>query len=324
MAAGMQGRAGRDRGLQALTFGLPLVLLVLVVGFTSVMPPFLSIDNIESMIRSASISAFMFLGLTWVFAVGEIDVSFVSVAALTNMIIAGLVTGGTSWEVALIAGFAAGVLVGVVNGFLVAYLKLPSLVITIAVGGIALALAAAIGLGYSISIESDSPLDFLAAVKFGPVPLLAILCGLAFFIAWYVQERLSLGQYIYAIAENKEAVLEAGIPVRWITFLLFVFAAVCASFAGILLTVELSSGQPSIAGSFFLDGLTAVLLGGTMLKLGKPNVIGTLFSVLIVSALVRGGALLGWQDYLFQIIKGALLLVGVALIIWLNRRGAAA
>ncbi|GAB5469307.1 MAG: ABC transporter permease [Rhodospirillales bacterium] len=295
-------------------FGLPLVLLAVCLVFATVMPVFLSLDNMESMLRSASIAGFMFLGLTWVFAVGEIDVSFVAVAAIANMIIAGLVSGGTSWELACLIGFAAGILVGVANGFLVAYLKLPSLVTTIAVGGIAAALAASIGEGYSISIDKPDALSFVTTVTFGPIPLLAALCGATFFAAWYVQERLTLGQYIYAIAENREAVLEAGIPVRQIVLLLFVFSAVCSSLAGVLLTIELSSGQPSIAGSFFLDGLTAVLLGGTMLKLGKPNVVGTLFSVLILTALVRGGALLGWPDSFFQIMKGGLLVVGVAII----------
>ncbi len=301
-----------------LRFGLPSVLALIVIVFGAISPAFVSAENIASTIRSASIAGLMFLGLTWVFAVGEIDVSFVAVAALANMIIAGLITGGTSWELACLVGFLAGSFIGIVNGVLVAYLRLPSLVTTIAVGGIATALAASIGEGYSISIPEAKHLAFITETRFGPIPLLAPVCALAFLIAWYVQERLTLGHYIYAIAENREAVVEAGVPVRGIVFLLFVFAAVCASFAGVLLTLELTSGQPSIAASFFLDGLTAALLGGTMLKLGKPNALGTLVSVLVLAALVRGGALLGWQDSVFQIIKGALLVAGVTVIIWSN------
>ena len=250
------------------------------------------------MIRSASIAGFMFLGLTWVLAIGEIDVSFVAIAAITNMIIAGLVSRGYGWEISCLLGLLAGILVGFVNGLLVAHVKLPSLITTIAVGGIISALAAAIGLGSSISIPSSANLGFITSTRFGAVPLLAPFCGFAFLAAWYAQERLTLGHYIYAIAENREAVVEAGIPVDRITMLLFVFSALCSSLAGILLTLELSSGQPSIAGSFFLDGLTAVLLGSTMLKFGKPNVIGTLVSILVLATLVRGGALLGWPDFL--------------------------
>ena len=304
-------------------FGLPGVLVLVVVAVSVAAPAFLSVDNISNTIRSASVAGFMFLGLTWVFAVGEIDVSFVAIAAIANMIAAGLISGGyATWEVALLAGFAAGVVFGVINGVLVAYLGLPSLVTTIAVGGIAGALANAIGEGYSIAMPAAESLKFVTETTFGPIPLLAPVCGVAFLAVWYVQERLTLGHYIFAIAENRDAVVEAGVPVQKIVCLLFVFSASCASFGGILLTLELTSGQPSIAASFFLDGLTAVLLGGAMLKLGKPNVLGTLVSVLILATLVRGGALLGWPDSWFQIIKGVLLISGVMVIIWVSKKDA--
>ena len=182
---------------------------------------------------------------------------------------------------------------------------LPSLITTIAVGGIGIALAGAINQGSSLPIPKAENLDVLIFTSFGPIPLLALLCAGAFLVTWFVQERLTLGHYIYAIAENRAAVVEAGIPVSLIVMLLFVFSGVCASFGGFLLTIELSSGQPSIAASLFLDGLTAVLLGGTMLKLGKPNVLGTLVSVVLLAALVRGGALLGWPDSFFPDHEGS-------------------
>jgi len=299
-----------------LSVGLPAALVLIAIVFSIVAPSFSSADNVESIIRSASIGALMFLGLTWVFAVGEIDVSFVAVAALSNMVIAGLVGSGYSWWLACPVGFGAGLAIGIINGVLVAYAKLPSLVMTIASGGAASALAAAIGLGSSLSISTPETLHDIATSSIGPIPVLAVFCAVVFLLAWYVQERLTLGRYIYATAENRQAVVEAGIPVQRIILFLFVFSAACGSFGGVLLTIELSSGQPSIASSFFLDGLTAVLLGGTMLKLGKPNVLGTLVSVLVLTSLVRGGALLGWPDSTFQIIKGGLLLIGISLITW--------
>lgn len=312
-------KARRSLGDHYLNVGLPLVLAVVLVGFGVTTPGFVTLENVEGMILTASVTGFLFLGLTWVFAVGEIDVSFVGIAAITNMVIAGLISDGYSWELSSLIGLLVGLLLGVANGVLIAYLGLPSLITTIAVGGIGIALAGAINQGSSLPIPRAENLDFLISTSFGPIPLLALLCAAVFLVAWFVQERLTLGHYIYAIAENREAVVEAGIPVKFVITLLFVFSGTCASFGGFLLTVELSSGQPSIAASLFLDGLTAVLLGGTMLKLGKPNVIGTLVSVVLLAALVRGGALLGWPDSFFQIMKGVLLLVGVALVIWTRR-----
>ena len=317
----VQRRYRRSFSDHYLNFGLPLVLLAVLVGFGVTTPGFATLENVEGMIRTASVTGFLFLGLTWVFAVGEIDVSFVGIAAITNMVIAGLVSDGYGWEIASLIGLLVGLLFGIVNGVLIAYLGLASLITTIAVGGVGIALAGAINQGSSLPIPQAETLGFLITAHFGPIPFLALLCAAVFLVAWFIQERLTFGHYIYAIAENREAVIEAGIPVSRIITLIFVFSALCGSFGGFLLTVELSSCQPSIAASFFLDGLTAVLLGGTMLKLGKPNVLGTLVSVVLLAALVRGGALLGWPDSFFQIMKGALLLVGVALVVWTRKEG---
>lgn len=152
--------------------------------------------------------------------------------------------------------------------------------------------------------------------QLGFVPLIAVVAVLAYAGAWFVQDRLLFGHYIYALAQNRRAVIEAGVPAKRLLGLLFVGSSLSSGIAGILLAADLSSGQPSIASSMFLDGLTAVLLGGVMIKLGKPNVIGTAVSVLLLAVLVRGGALLGLTDSGFQIIKGCLLLLGVTVVIW--------
>jgi len=90
---------------------------------------------------------------------------------------------------------------------------------------------------------------------------------------------------------------------------------VAAAVAGILLTASLESGQPRIGSSFFVDGLTAVLLGGMVIKLGQPNVLGTLTAVLLLAVLVSGTALIGWSDWERNIVKGALLLLGVVIVV---------
>jgi len=307
-------QATRKRADLYLKTGLPMTLLALIVIFSIITPTFAHPDNLTSMVRSASVSALLFMGLTWVFAIGEVDVSFVSVAALCNMMIAGLVSSSYSWPYACSIAIAAAVSVGLINGLLVGYMRLPSLVTTVATGGIASAVAAAIGHGSSVSISVPEPLKALEASSVGPIPTVAILCGLVFLGAWYVQEKLRIGHYIYATAENRQAVIEAGIPVGVVVTSAFVVSAVSGAVGGLLLTIQLSSGQPSVANTLFLDGLTAVLLGGTMLRLGNPNVLGTLFSVLVLTVLIRGGALLGWNDAVFQTIKGLLLLAGIYLI----------
>lgn len=300
-------------------FGLPSILLFLFVIFSLITDTFLTTANLEGLLLSAAISALLFLGLTWVFTIGEMDVSFVAVAALANMITAGLVIAGYGWALATLLAMTASLAVGLFNGILIAKLGLPSLVTTIATGGMASALAAAIGLGSSMGIDQTGYLEVLFETKIGMVSMVVVLTSVLAAACWYIQERLTLGHYIFAMATNPRAALEAGIPTSTIIILLCTFSALCSGAAGILLAVQLASGQPSIAQSLFLDGLTAVLLGGTMLRLGKPNIMGTIVGVLIIAVLVRGGALLGWSDSNFQIIKGLLLLLGVAVVIWSNK-----
>lgn len=303
-----------------LRYGLFLLLVLVVLLFAWLRPSFASAGNINDMLRSASIAALMFLGLTWIIAAGEIDVSFMSVAALANMVVAGVVVSGQGWEVACLAGLLVGVAFGTANGLLVAVFRLPALVITIATGGLAGSIAAAIGLGTSISLSSTGFVGALLDINIGVLPLLTLLVALLYGIAWIVQERLTFGHYLYAMEQNRAAVVEAGVPVNRLMLILYILSGVVSSLAGILLAADLSSGQPYIGTSYFIDGLTAVLLGGMALKLGKPNVIGTATAVLLLAALLSGAALLGWTDAQRQIVRGVLLLCGVAVVVWARRK----
>jgi len=83
--------------------------------------------------------------------------------------------------------------------------------------------------------------------------------------------------------QNRNAIIEAGVPARRLTLLLYLISGTAAAIAGILLTASLDSGQPRIGASFFIDGLTAVLLGGMVIKFGQPNVLGTLLAVLLLA-----------------------------------------
>lgn len=304
-------------------YGLFFLLAVTILTFGWLRPTFVSAGNINDMLLSASIAAIMFLTLTWIIAAGEIDVSFMSVAALANMIVAGFVSHGYGWPAASLAGLASGVIFGLINGGLVAIFRLPALVITIATGGLAGSIAAAIGLGTSISLPSTGFVGVLLHTNIGVIPVLTIIVIALYALAYYVQEHLTFGHYLYAMEQNRAAVVEAGIEVNRILLLLYILSGVLSSIAGVLLAADLSSGQPYIGNSYFIDGLTSVLLGGMALKFGKPNVVGTIAAVLLLAALLSGAALLGWTDAQRQIVRGLLLLMGVAIVVWARRKNRA-
>jgi len=311
--------AARNGGLLA-RYGFFALIIVVFVIFAWLRPTFIAPGNIHGMLMSASIAALMFLGLTWIIAAGEIDVSFMSVAALANMIVAGLVQSGAGWGLATLGGLASGLVFGLLNAVLVAGLRLPALVITIATGALAASIAAAIGLGTSITLSSTGFVGDILGLRLGLVPLIAVIVGVLYVASWYVQEKLTFGHYIYALEQNREAVVEAGVPVNRMLFMPYVLSGIVSALSGVLLAANLSSGQPYLGTSYFLDGLTSVLLGGMALKLGKPNVLGTLAAVIFLIGLLNGAALLGWTDSERQIVRGSLLLIGVGLVVFARSR----
>ena len=301
-----------------MRYGFFLFVAIVFVLLAVLRPTFANAGNIESMLMSAAIAALMFVGLTWIVAAGEIDVSFMSVAALANMVTASMVEHRFGWPAASLAGLVVGLVFGAFNALLVGMLRLPALVITIASGALAASIAAALGAGTSISLGSTGFVGAILDARAGPVPLIAILVVLLYAGAWFAQEKLTFGTYIYAMEQNRAAVVEAGVPVGRLVSLLYVLSGVVSAIAGILLAANLSSGQPYLGGSYFLNGLTAVLLGGMALKMGKPNVLGTLAAVVFLVGFLNGTALLGWTDSRSQIVRGLLLLISVGLIVFAN------
>ncbi|WP_138472405.1 ABC transporter permease [Poseidonocella sp. HB161398] len=317
--SGTPGRAVLP-GRSLMRYGFFLLIAVVFVIFALLRPTFVAPGNIHGMLMSASIAALMFLGLTWLIAAGEIDVSFMSVAALANMTVAGLVSSGAGWPLATLGGLAIGAVFGGLNAGLVAWLRLPALVITIASGALAASIAAAIGLGTSISLSTTGFVGGFLDLRVGILPVLALAVAALYAGAWLAQERLTFGRYIYAMEQNRAAVEEAGVPVNRLLFVLFLLSGLMSSLSGVLLAANLSSGQPYLGTSYFLDGLTAVLLGGMALKFGKPNVLGTLAAVIFLTGLLNGAALLGWTDSQRQIVRGSLLLIGVGLVVFARAR----
>lgn len=294
------------------SYWLAVALVLLSAAIASQRPELLDPGNIAAVLKSASIMVVMVLGLTWVIASGKIDVSFMQVAAMSNMLCAWGLANGWSWGAAIAAAMGAGLTVGLLNGWLVAVMRLPALIVTISTAGLCASLAAALGKGTVIRIAEPGPLAALLKAHLdGAVPLIVLPVLAVSALAWVVQERLTMGRYMYAMAQNEAAIRSVGVPVAGLTIVLFVVSSVCAAMAGVLLAESLSSGQPMIGGPYLVNGLTVVLLGGMMVHVGKSNILGTLTATLFIGVLFSGAALLGLPDYQRQIIQGLLLLSGL-------------
>ena len=295
--------------------GLCIFLALLFGAFAWARPTMLYASSLITIFKALSILVLMIIGVTWIIATGQLDVSFVGSAAVANMLAAWLVQHGYGWALGISCGLMVGAAIGCVNGYLIGYFGLSSLIVTIATGAVAMSVAEGIGAGSSLGIYSPGWMEQLVSTNIGVVPIVAIGAGAVCFLGWYCQEKLLWGHYIYAQELNYEAVVEAGINVKRLNLLLFVFSSVMASVAGILLAAALSSGNAGIMSPYLVDGLTAIFLGSMAIRKGQPNILGTIVGSGILAVLNSGSGPMGWTDYQQSIIKGALLLIGIFLLV---------
>jgi ribose transport system permease protein len=290
-------------------------LAVIVVIFSIASAPFRSQANLIEILRSACIFAVMVLGLTWIVALGEIDVTFPDVAAFASMVVAFSILRDIPWFFAIVIAIALSALWGLLSGILINVFKVRALIASIAVATLAKSVAYIFGKGTPIYITAVNPVvNFLVYGKIAGIPVLLIIVVILYVIAAILQNRTKLGQYLYALGENRQAALESGIPEKPIIYSFYILSAVLAGLAGSLMTAAYTSGQPNFLGTYFVDGLSVVFLGALVFKIGKPNVYGTLFGAVMVAVLSNGFTLLGIPYYVGIIVKGILMIIGVAAI----------
>jgi len=327
------GREFRPRKAFQAQYILLWVLAAMVGAFAIASPTFRGAGNLLEIVRSAGITAVMVLGLTWIVACGEIDVSFPPVAGLASVIVGLCIkNSGMSWPVAMLIAIPIGTLCGLLSGSLVVFFKFPSLIATIAVGTVVGAVALTICDGRPVKyVLLPSTVRFLITGKILGLPVLILLVAAVYGAFRYLQDHTAMGQHLYALGENRQAALEAGISEKKILLSFFALSGTLAACGGVLYTTTFANGQPRMSDSYFIDGLTAVFLGAMIVKAGKPNVIGTFVGAVLLQVLGNGFTLLDVpdeaDDMLKGVTKGALMILGISVIALskhrLSRRGVA-
>ena len=306
----------RQRLLSSAVIGpfVALILVVIVVSLTT--DRFLLPQNLSNVTLQVSIVALAAIGATLVILAGGIDLSPGSVLALTSCTLAILVKNwGWPVEVAIPATLALGALLGLFNGVLSAYLRIPAFVATLATLTIYRGMAFLITGGTPIfSISPQLRPIFYGSFLGVPLPLYYVLAAFvltALFLRYTVP-----GRAIYAVGGNESAARFTGIKVNRTRLLTFVIAGLMAAAAGVLTTARLDSGSPNYGVGLELQAIAAAVIGGASLAGGSGNIIATLFGALIV-AVVQNGLNLNavpasWQ----QITLGTIILMAVGLDMW--------
>src|SRR5918992_3319749 len=303
--------------------------LVVVIALNLVLSPFyLGVDNIVNLFELSIEKVIVVVVMTFVIINGEIDLSVASVMGFAAAVIAVLNLAGVPLVLAITVALAAGAAFGLLQGWFVARLGLPSLAVTnaglIGIRGVA-----------SILIEDRSVGGFPDWFSnlgqepiLGPLPLSVILFAVGIIVAGIVLHRTAFGRSVFIICNNAAVAQFSGIDVARTKLIIFTASGLVAALAGIFLAARVGSVRGSLAQGFELDIVTMVLLGGVSIFGGRGRMVGVALSILIVLNLRNGLGLANVGANLQTGIIVALLILSVLIpnlvsTVQLRRRSAA-
>jgi simple sugar transport system permease protein len=299
--------------------GLAVALVVAFVIFAATAPNFLTPGNQINVLRQASFTGIIALGMTLVIVAAEIDISVGALVALTSALVGVFFRGfdmpiGAIVILVLVIATATGTFSGLVR----AYLNVPSIIVTLALF-LALRGAAEFITDASPIAVSDPFMErVLAGTIYGlPTPVLIFAVLTAIFV--FMTRRTVFGRQIYAVGGNAAAARAAGLPVERVRVLVFAITGFLAGITGILLTARVGSGTSSIGNGLEFEVIAAVIIGGTALTGGRGSILGTVLGVLFISILGNALVLYGINAYAQNIVRGAVVLAAVLISNWQSK-----
>jgi rhamnose transport system permease protein len=277
----------------------------------AIVPQFLTLQNQINLFQLSIEKIIVALAMTFIIINAEIDLSVASVMGLSACAFAVLVHAGMPAGLAIALCLLLGALAGSINAFFIAYIGIPSLVVTLAMligfRGFARVLLEDQGLGgfpeWFNSLGRD---PFL-----GPFPLSMVTFALLFICAAIILHRSGFGRQVFVIGNNADMARYSGVRVNHVKAILFIATGIVSALAGLFYAARLASVRGDAANGFELDIITMVLLGGVSIFGGRGSIIGVLFSILIVLNLRNGMALMNITGHIQTAVIGILLILSV-------------
>jgi len=302
--------------MAAERFGLPVLLVVMAVAFSVAMPEtFATAANWRAIAVSESVLAVAAMALMMPLVAGRFDISVGANIGTTSIVCAAVMSkAGLPLAPAVVAALLAGTIIGTVNGGLVAYLGVNSIIATLGVSIILEGLVQAYTQGIPISSHLSTLLTGLSTDLWVGVPVLFILMLVAACLVAVLLNHTTLGRQMVATGVNETAARLNGIATRRVLLGSFMVAGLLAGLAGVLQVAAQGNGNPQVGGiTFILPALAAVFLGATTLRPGTYNVGGTIIALFFIGVAVSGLAILGAQPWVTTVFNGTAVVVAVSL-----------
>jgi fructose transport system permease protein len=304
-----------------------LVLLLSIAAFSIIAPRFFGLGALSTVLKQVTVTGFVALAQTLVILTAGIDLSVGAMLVISSLLMGNLaVVSGVPVAIAIFVGIAAGGIMGLLNGVLVAKVKLPPFIVTLGT----LSIFNALKLWYSqsesirnVDIEAQAPalLWFGQGINFGGASIsyggIALILLAA--LLWYVLNHTAWGRHVHAIGDDPDAAMLSGIKVNTVLISVYVVAGVICGIAAWMAIGRVGSVSPIAFSDINLASITAVVIGGTSLFGGRGSIIGSVLGALIVGVFNTGLSLAGVDDYWQMFAAGCLVIIAVALDQWLRR-----
>jgi ribose transport system permease protein len=287
-------------------------LLLIVAIFSTLSPYFLTVDNVINVLKQTAAVATVGGFFTIMMVAGGVDLSVSGVLVLGGVISVILVNRGLSLPIAFGAAVAAGMIVGIVNGLLVAVARINTVIATLGTLYITSGLTQVWTKGLTVAPRNYSYINLGNGSVFG-VPILVIVMVIAVAIAFVIERRTILGRNAVLTGSNAGAALLSGIPTRFTLAVLFALTGASAGWAGVMVSSQLGAADPFADTTFAFEIIIATLLGGTSILGGEGSVLGMLLGALIVSSATVGMQLLGIPSFVETVLTGLILLAAMTL-----------
>ncbi len=293
--------------------GIAAILLLVMLVMSVLSANFRTFDNLQILLLNGAVIAFLALGQTFVLLTAGIDLSTGSNVAMTGVLSAVLMSHGFAWPIAALVAILAGTFLGVVNGFLVHYVKLPAFIVTFSTFGVAASIPQIITGANSVSVK-DPGFASLGRGSVFEIPTPVFLVLVAVIVLTLVLRMTPLGIHIYAAGGNPEATRLAGVNMARTIITVYAISGMCGAIGGLITTSRLMVGYPSAgSGNELFFSIAAAVVGGVSLFGGIGTLPGALLGAVLIATVSNGMNVLGVSSYWQPLVIGVIILIGIIL-----------
>lgn len=293
-------------------FGVPIILVALVLIFQAQNSHFLSGGNIKTIFESAALPTIVACGLTVVLVIGQFDLSVQAIAGFGTTLVAVMMANhGFALIPALLMVTLLGAAIGLVNGVLVAYARLAALVVTIGVASLLNGTEFATSHSQAVSSGISGGFVSFAQSSAGPVPTLLVVAAVAAVVIWLLLERTALGREMHAVGTNTDAARFAGVRVERTILIAFVVSALAAVIAGELYAGHQGIVYPLEGLQILLPAYAACFIGAAMFRVGEFNIPGTIVGSILAAVVTNGLLLANVASYATYFFQGGILIAAI-------------